>query len=96
MLTNATSCEWGKFSADSIWNRIDTAFAYVPYTKPESPSLLRQLAYTERCPLPGPEADPGGWKTFVPVVARGTLLPDHPVNVECTVSIFVCLDRLGN
>lgn len=74
----------GRLRSDS---RIDTAFAYVPYTKPESPSLLRQLAYTERCPLPGPEADPGGWKTFVPVVARGTLLPDHPVNVECTLSL---------
>lgn len=67
--------------------RIDTAFAYVPRIKPEPSSLPRQLAYTERSPLPGPESDREGWKTLMPVIVGGVLLPNHPVNIQCTVSL---------
>jgi hypothetical protein len=74
---------------------LQTMFAYVPRTKPEQPTLLRQIAYRELSPLPGPESDPEGWKTLRPVVSRGLLLPNHPVNIQCTVSIE-SLDELLN
>jgi hypothetical protein len=70
-----------------IFYRIKTVFAYIPHTKPEPPSVRRQLAYQGPSPLPGPESDPEGWKTLAPVHSHGLLLPNHPVNVKCTVSI---------
>jgi hypothetical protein len=71
--------------------RIKAAFAYIPHAKPEPASVLRQLAYREHSPLPGPPSDPEGWTTLAPVHSRGLLLPNHPVDVQCTVGTG-CLD----
>ncbi|KAJ6623971.1 hypothetical protein B0H10DRAFT_760755 [Mycena sp. CBHHK59/15] len=43
----------GKLRADS---QIKTRFGYIPSTRPDPPSLLRQLAYREISLLPGPES----------------------------------------
>ena len=74
-----------EFSVLSSFCSINTAFAYIPRTKPEPTSLLRQLAYQELSPLPGPDSDPDGWKNLDPVTCRGYILPHHPVNIQCTV-----------
>jgi hypothetical protein len=67
-------------------SRLKTAFGYVPNTRPDPPSLLRQLAYEEGSALPGPEVDPKGWKTLGPFVSRGVLSPNHAVGIKYTVS----------
>jgi hypothetical protein len=73
----------GKLRAD---NRIKTAFGYVPSTRPEAPSLLRQLAYQQFLPVPGPLSDPEGWKTMRPVAVRGTMFSVHRAEAKATVS----------
>ena len=65
---------------------VKTAFGYVPSIRPDPPSLLRQLAYQEVSPLPGPESDPDGWKTLSPFVFRGVLSRNRAVGIQCTVS----------
>ncbi|PPR02623.1 hypothetical protein CVT24_002194 [Panaeolus cyanescens] len=76
-------------------NKLTTAFGYVPSTKPEPPSLLRQLAYQQFLPLPGPSSDPEGWKTLRPVNVRGTLFSKHRVEAKCILSIAkpLCYSR---
>ncbi|KAF8150704.1 hypothetical protein B0H34DRAFT_149037 [Crassisporium funariophilum] len=74
----------GKLRAD---NRITTAFGYVPSSRPDPPSMLRQLAYQQFLPLPGPSSDPEGWKTVRPVAVRGTMFKTHRVDAKCTLSI---------
>ncbi|CAA7267040.1 unnamed protein product [Cyclocybe aegerita] len=74
----------GKLRAD---NRIKTAFGYVPSTRPEPPSLLRQLAYQQFLPLPGPFTDPEGWKTLRPVLVRGMMFRTQRVEAKCTLSL---------
>ncbi|KAK2460956.1 hypothetical protein APHAL10511_007426 [Amanita phalloides] len=67
-------------------NIIKTAFGFVPHTRPEVPSFLRQLAYREGTPLPGPSCDPDGWKTLQPVVVHG-MLKARQVEVRCSLSL---------
>ncbi|KAF8802489.1 hypothetical protein BYT27DRAFT_7112534 [Phlegmacium glaucopus] len=74
----------GKLRAD---NRIKTAFGYVPSTRPDPPSLLKQLAYQQFLPLPGPLTDPEGWKTLRPVAVRGVAFKSHPAEARCTLSL---------
>ncbi|KAJ3757690.1 hypothetical protein EV360DRAFT_83778 [Lentinula raphanica] len=74
----------GKLRSDSL---IRTPFGFVPSSKPESPSILRQLAYQQRMPVPGPSADPQGWKTLPTCRAKGTTLQNYPANVRCTLSL---------
>ncbi|EAU85673.2 hypothetical protein CC1G_10945 [Coprinopsis cinerea okayama7 len=74
----------GKLRSDNV---IKTAFGYVPSTRPEPPSLLRQLAYQENLPLPDPATDPEGWKTLRPVSVRGFMFKTRPVEARCTLSI---------
>ncbi|KAF9466644.1 hypothetical protein BDZ94DRAFT_1157821 [Collybia nuda] len=74
----------GKLRSDS---QIKTAFGYVPSSRPEPPSMLRQLAYQQNTPLPSPHHDPQGWKTLRPVSARGILYKSHQVEVQCTLSL---------
>ncbi|RXW17835.1 hypothetical protein EST38_g8027 [Candolleomyces aberdarensis] len=68
-------------------NVIKTAFGYVPSSRPEAPSILRQLVYQEKLPLPGPSTDPEGWKTLRPVSARGCMFKTRPVEARCTLSL---------
>jgi hypothetical protein len=72
---------------DAFGVRIKTAFGYVPSSRPELPSVLRQLAYQQNTPLPGPHYDPQGWKTLRPVPARGVMYKSRQVEVQCTVSM---------
>ena len=58
----------------------------MPSTRPDPPSLLRQIAYQQYLPLPGPVADPEGWKVLRPVTARGTFFQTKRAEVRCTVS----------
>jgi hypothetical protein len=74
----------GKLRSDSI---IKTPFGYVPFSRPAAPSLFRQLVYQQNLPLPGPSADPEGWKTLRPVSARGVMFRTRPVEVRCTLSV---------
>ncbi|KAF8917285.1 hypothetical protein CPB85DRAFT_1215524 [Mucidula mucida] len=55
----------GKLRADS---HITTAFGYVPSSRPDTPSILRQYAYTHNLPLSGPDADPHGWHCSDPIM----------------------------
>ncbi|THH15557.1 hypothetical protein EW146_g4933 [Bondarzewia mesenterica] len=63
--------------------------AYIDYklfvTTPPSP--LRTLAYCEGTPLPGPEADPDGWKVYPPILVTGTLFNTRSPEVQCTLAI---------
>ncbi|KAF9524862.1 hypothetical protein CPB83DRAFT_773149 [Crepidotus variabilis] len=74
----------GKLRSD---NRIKTAFGYVPSTRPEAPSMLRQCAYTQFLPIPGPSTDPEGWKMLRPVAVRGTMFRTHRVEAKATLSL---------
>lgn len=60
-------------------------FIYVPATKPDPPSPLRQLAYQENSPLLGPDGDPEGWKVFPSVKIRGRIFSARDVELRCTV-----------
>jgi hypothetical protein len=48
--------------------------------------MLKQLAYQQFLPLPGPLSDPEGWKTLRPVVVRGVAFKSRQVDARCTVS----------
>ncbi|KAF8071809.1 hypothetical protein FPV67DRAFT_1560575 [Lyophyllum atratum] len=74
----------GMLRADS---QIKTAFGYVPSTRPEPPSMLRQLAYQQGTLLVGPHADPDGWKSMRPVTARATMPRSRKVEVQCLLSL---------
>jgi len=74
----------GKLRADST---ITTAFGYVPSNRPEPSSTLRQLAYQEGCPVPGPDVDPSGWKTLRSFVARGVVFNARMAEARCSLSI---------
>ncbi|KAH9481700.1 hypothetical protein JR316_0006227 [Psilocybe cubensis] len=74
----------GKLRAD---HKIKTAFGYVPSSRPEPPSILRQYAYQQFLPLPGPLSDPEGWKNLRPVSVRGTLFGSLRVDAKCTLSL---------
>ncbi|KAJ6531970.1 hypothetical protein B0H19DRAFT_1273145 [Mycena capillaripes] len=74
----------GKLRADS---QIKTRFGYIPSTRPEPPSALRQLAYRENSILPGPEVDPAGWKASSTAVVRGTVFKTRQAAVHCMLSL---------
>lgn len=74
----------GKLRTD---NHIKTAFGYVPNSKPEQPPLLRQLAYQNGQPVPGPWTDTEGWHTLAPVNVRGVMHNASVVDVEFALSI---------
>lgn len=49
--------------------------------------MLRQVAYQQHLPLPGPDADPQGWLTMRPTLTSGMLFKARRVDVRCTVSM---------
>ncbi|KAF5391659.1 hypothetical protein D9757_002486 [Collybiopsis confluens] len=65
----------------------NTTFVYIPTTRPDPPSLLRQLAYQERSSLLGPNADPDGWYTLPPTKVSGKLFNNRVVEVTCRLSL---------
>ncbi|KAI1796920.1 hypothetical protein LXA43DRAFT_985107 [Ganoderma leucocontextum] len=64
-----------------------TTFVYLPLTRAEPPSPLRELSYQEGSPLIGPQGDPGGWKVFPPVIVAGALFDTRQVELECTLAV---------
>ncbi|KAJ7227370.1 hypothetical protein GGX14DRAFT_488992 [Mycena pura] len=74
----------GKLRSDS---EIKARFAYIPSVRPESPSILRQLAYRERTELAGPEADPAGWSVSIMEVVRGTIFKTRQTTTLCMLSL---------
>ncbi|KAJ4477348.1 hypothetical protein J3R30DRAFT_3291186 [Lentinula aciculospora] len=74
----------GKLRTDS---QIRTPFGYVPSSKPEPPSVLRQLAYQQSMPVPGPSVDPRGWKTLTTCKAKGTTFQNCSADVQCSLSL---------
>ena len=72
---------------------IKTAFGYVPSTRPDAPSLLRQLVYQDGLPLPGPSTDPEGWKTLRTVPVRGVMFKSRRVEARCTVSLIAVMKQ---
>jgi hypothetical protein len=90
----------GEVSFSSAWRveipslgyRIETRIQYVPQIRPEPASLLRQVAYHDRKPVPGPELDPEGWVTFPSVNHTGKLFNGLQSTIQCTVSSsYFCL-----
>lgn len=74
----------GKLRAD---NRIITAFGYVPATRPDPPSRLRQLAYEQNAPIPGPDVDPAGWKVLPPIPIRGHVFKTRRTEARCRIAL---------
>ncbi|KAF9461993.1 hypothetical protein BDZ94DRAFT_758704 [Collybia nuda] len=64
---------------------IQTPIIYVPKIVPDPPSILRQLAYCDSCPVPGPRRDPDGWFTSPPTVLHGEMYGRHDIPVECSI-----------
>ncbi|EKM78643.1 hypothetical protein AGABI1DRAFT_59597 [Agaricus bisporus var. burnettii JB137-S8] len=82
----------GKLRASS---EIKTAFGFISSTRPDPPSLLRQLAYQQGCPLPNPQTDPDGWKPLGPVSCRGVMSKSRKIETRCTLAIAkpLCFTR---
>ncbi|KAJ7634984.1 hypothetical protein FB45DRAFT_790452 [Roridomyces roridus] len=70
-------------------NRLEheTMFVYVPAVRPDPPSPLRQLAYQENTPIPGPEIDLDGWYTHPTVRMKGTVFNNRKVEIHCAFSL---------
>ncbi|KAI0752587.1 hypothetical protein C8Q80DRAFT_1342136 [Daedaleopsis nitida] len=73
-----------RFRVDST---LGTVFGYCPIIRPEAPSVARQLAYMNNTPLPGPEADPDGWKCLEPLHIRGSVFSTRNVDAICTLAL---------
>lgn len=74
----------GRFRPDQT---LSPYFAYVPLRFPQPPSPLRQLAFREGSPLPGPNVDPEGWQTSKPIKLSGVLFNTKRIEAECTLSV---------
>jgi len=66
---------------------LSTSWVYLPITRAEPPSHLRQISYGEGSPLIGPEGDPEGWKVLPPIKVSGTIFNTRQVEVQCTIAI---------
>ncbi|OBZ62661.1 hypothetical protein A0H81_15025 [Grifola frondosa] len=64
-----------------------TSFVYLPLTRADPPSRLRQVSYREGSMIIGPSGDPDGWKVLSPIRIVGTLFNTRPVELQCTVAI---------
>ncbi|KAJ4477342.1 hypothetical protein J3R30DRAFT_3290821 [Lentinula aciculospora] len=73
-----------KFREDS---NLQMTWIYIPATKPDPPSPLRQLAYQENSPLLGPQDDPRGWYTLPSTKVYGTLFKNRVVEVTLNLSL---------
>jgi hypothetical protein len=62
-----------------------TAFGYLPITRADTPSRLRQLSYMDNSPVVGPEGDPEGWTVHAPIKVTGTLFGTRQVEVDLCV-----------
>ncbi|KAJ7650108.1 hypothetical protein FB45DRAFT_886947 [Roridomyces roridus] len=68
--------------------RLSTVINYMPVSRPGPPSGLRQLAYQQHVPLPGPDSDPEGWRTSHFVKTQGRLTStSRLVEARCNLSL---------
>lgn len=74
----------GKLRADH-WIR--APFAYVPSSRPGPISELRQFAYEQSLPTPGPDVDPQGWSLPRGAVTRGLVFRSREAEVHCSLSL---------
>ncbi|KAJ7476130.1 hypothetical protein FB451DRAFT_1245905 [Mycena latifolia] len=68
-------------------NKLQTMFVYVPALRPDPPSRLRQLAYRQNGPIPGPDVDPEGWHTLPRASITGTVFNTRRVKIKCHLSL---------
>ncbi|KAJ6507885.1 hypothetical protein C8R47DRAFT_60614 [Mycena vitilis] len=68
-------------------NKLQTMFVYVPAIRPDPPSRIRQLAYRQNGPIPGPEADREGWYTLRTASVTGTVFNARRVTINCVLSL---------
>ncbi|KAJ3785368.1 hypothetical protein GGU10DRAFT_355079 [Lentinula aff. detonsa] len=73
-----------KFRED---NNLQMAWIYIPASRPDPPSQLRQLAYQENSPLLGPEVDLKGWYTLPSAKVNGTLFKNRVIEVTLELSL---------
>ncbi|KZS88456.1 hypothetical protein SISNIDRAFT_497907 [Sistotremastrum niveocremeum HHB9708] len=59
----------------------------LPRRKPPTLSIMRQIAYRERTPPPGPEADRDGWLVHRTVPVLGTMFGKQPVEMYCSFAL---------
>ncbi|PPQ66742.1 hypothetical protein CVT26_009543 [Gymnopilus dilepis] len=67
-------------------SKMQVNIAYVPDIAPGPSSILRNYAYSERSPLPGPEIDPEGWLALPTTVIRGRLFSDRMIKLRSSQS----------
>ncbi|KDQ57337.1 hypothetical protein JAAARDRAFT_35966 [Jaapia argillacea MUCL 33604] len=78
----------GKLRPD---HKFSMSFAYVPLAQPGPPSLLRQLAYQGRTPLPGLGGDRDGWISLPNTTILGTIFTVRPVSATAVLSLALPL-----
>ena len=71
----------------SFDTRLGTVLGYCPIIRPREASIPRQIAYLENTPIPGPDADPDGWKWLAPLSVRGSVFSTRTVDATCTVRL---------
>lgn len=52
--------------------------------------MLRQLAYEQNVPIPGPDVDPAGWEILSAIPIRGYVFKTRRTETKCTVSTNPC------
>jgi hypothetical protein len=67
-------------------SRMGTGISYIPLIRPGGFSVLRKFAYLKEGRLPGPEDDPGGWKSLETVNIHVTIFGRRSTSVLSTVS----------
>lgn len=66
--------------------RIGTTIVYLAKTKPDVPSVARQVAYEGKKPLDDPTTDEEGWFTLPSTSVKGTAFGTRSVEVVYSVS----------
>lgn len=58
--------------------------------------MLRQLAYQQKCAVPGPDIDPQGWKSLKSVSVSGIMSKSRKVEAACKVGSSCSLARISS
>ncbi|TFK50169.1 hypothetical protein OE88DRAFT_1661768 [Heliocybe sulcata] len=73
------SVKRGVFRSDST---LVQTIAFLPRTRGDAPTSVRQKAYESGQPLPGPDIDPDGWKDLAPLTLKGILFGSKEVEIH--------------
>ncbi|KAF7316705.1 hypothetical protein HMN09_00403600 [Mycena chlorophos] len=68
-------------------DKLQTMFVYVPALRPEPPSPLRQMAYRQNGPVPGPDMDPNGWQQLSAVSISGKIFNNRRLTMSAVLSL---------